>query len=68
MYCILHNIIDDIDRTASSAAVSDHETGETTEILPKTDETSTTKPITFLRAWVLPGVAMVKNDFRSFSE
>jgi hypothetical protein len=68
MYCILNNIIDATDQTASSAAVNDRETSETTEILPRTDETSTNKPITFLRAWLLPGVAMVKNEFRSFLE
>jgi hypothetical protein len=32
-----------------------------TEVLVRNDESITNKPITFLQAWLLPGVLMVKN-------
>ncbi|CAF1225994.1 unnamed protein product [Rotaria sordida] len=42
----------------TTTRVNDRETGEETEIIVKTSESTATKPITFFRAWVLPGVAM----------
>jgi hypothetical protein len=44
--------------SAASPTVNEQEAGEETELLGRTDETAN-KPITFFRAWFLPGVAMV---------
>ncbi|CAF1399815.1 unnamed protein product [Rotaria magnacalcarata] len=41
-----------------TTTVNDQETSEETELVVKTQESTTNKPITFFRAWLLPGVAM----------
>lgn len=44
----------------SSTTVSNRETGEETEVIVAPQESKANKPITFFRAWLLPGVAMVR--------
>jgi OPA family glycerol-3-phosphate transporter-like MFS transporter 3 len=41
-----------------STTINDCETGEATEVLVRPDELAKNKPVTFFRAWLLPGVAM----------
>jgi hypothetical protein len=52
----LNKIIDVAQRPTT---LNDGETGEETEVLIRPDESPKAKPVTFFRAWLLPGVAMV---------
>ena len=51
--------LDILHQSTASATISDRETGEETEVLLRRDGAGAPKPVTFLRAWLLPGVAMV---------
>lgn len=46
--------------TQQSTTINDVATEEEAEVLIRSNEVKENKPITFFRAWLLPGVAMVK--------
>jgi hypothetical protein len=48
--------------TTTTTTVNDCETGEETELIVNQNGPTTAKPITFFRAWFLPGVFMVKRN------
>ncbi len=48
--------------SAVSTVANDHETGEEIAIVVRTDESTGNTPITFWRAWFLPGVFMVTQE------
>jgi hypothetical protein len=56
--CVIDPCLD----VVHQSTISDRETGEETEVLLQRDGAVTQKPVTFLRAWLLPGVAMVRRD------
>ncbi len=56
---ILNNILYHL---AVSTVANDHETGEEIAIVVNTDASTGNKPITFWRAWFLPGVFMVTKE------
>ena len=59
---IIDPCLDVLHQSTASATVSDRETGEETEVLLRRDSAEANKPVTFFRAWLLPGVLMVRTD------
>ncbi len=51
-----------VHESSNQTTINDEETGEETEVIVKLDAPTVNKPITFFRAWLLPGVAMVMKN------